>query len=94
MCNALPFQWCGDWCKEYILAFQPIIWFYDLFVAVILTADMMKQSLLLAKRPHIVVATPGRLADHLQSTDTMVLDKIKFLVSNSAQHPYKSNPKT
>jgi superfamily II DNA/RNA helicase len=32
--------------------------------------DMMKQAQTLARRPHIVVATPGRLADHLQSTGT------------------------
>ena len=42
--------------------------------------DMMKQSLSLAKKPHVVVATPGRLADHLRSTDTVSLKKIKFLV--------------
>jgi len=42
---------------------------------------MMKQSLFLAKMPHVVVATPGRLADHLRSTDTISLDRIRFLVS-------------
>ena len=42
---------------------------------------MMKQSVLLAQSPHIVVCTPGRLADHLRSTDTVMLDRIKFLVS-------------
>ena len=41
---------------------------------------MMKQSVLLAQSPHIVVSTPGRLADHLRSTDTVMLDRIKFLV--------------
>ena len=46
-------------------------------------ADMMKQGLALAKRPHIVIATPGRLADHLQNTDTVSFKKIKFLVSSS-----------
>ena len=43
--------------------------------------DMMKQSLVLARKPHVVIATPGRLADHLKSTDTVSLKKIKFLVS-------------
>jgi len=43
---------------------------------------MMKQALVLAEKPHIVIATPGRLADHLQSTDTVSLRKIKFLVSD------------
>ena len=42
---------------------------------------MMKQSVLLAQSPHIVVCTPGRLADHIRSTDTVMLDRIKFLVS-------------
>ena len=46
--------------------------------------DMMKQSLTLAERPHVVIATPGRLADHLKSTDTINLKKIKFLVLDEA----------
>lgn len=41
---------------------------------------MMKQGLLLSQRPHVVIATPGRLADHLKSTDTVSLKKIRFLV--------------
>ena len=41
---------------------------------------MMKQSLVLAQKPHVVIATPGRLTDHLLSTDTFSLQKIKFLV--------------
>lgn len=46
--------------------------------------DMMVQGLELSKRPHIVVATPGRLADHLDSCDTFSLKKIKFLVLDEA----------
>ena len=42
--------------------------------------DMMKQGLALAKKPHIVIATPGRLADHLANTDTVSLKRIRFLV--------------
>lgn len=45
---------------------------------------MMKQSLSLARKPHVVIATPGRLADHLRSTDTVSLKKIKFLVRMTA----------
>ena len=41
---------------------------------------MMKQALALATKPHIVIATPGRLADHLKSTDTLSLKRIRFLV--------------
>ena len=46
--------------------------------------DMMKQALTLAERPHVVIATPGRLADHLRSTDTFSIKRIKFLVLDEA----------
>ncbi|XP_065836432.1 probable ATP-dependent RNA helicase DDX49 [Oscarella lobularis] len=46
--------------------------------------DMMRQSIELSSQPHVVVATPGRLADHLQSSDTFHLQKIKFLVLDEA----------
>lgn len=46
--------------------------------------DMMKQALTLAEKPHIVIATPGRLADHLKSTDTVNIKRIKFLVLDEA----------
>ncbi|KAK0081727.1 hypothetical protein PV325_011656 [Microctonus aethiopoides] len=46
--------------------------------------DMVIQAQELAKRPHIVVSTPGRLADHLESCDTFSLDRIKFLVLDEA----------
>ncbi|XP_069676840.1 probable ATP-dependent RNA helicase DDX49 isoform X1 [Periplaneta americana] len=46
--------------------------------------DMMLQGQDLAKKPHIVIATPGRLADHLESCNTFSLKKIKFLVLDEA----------
>ncbi|KAI4502625.1 hypothetical protein M0802_002537 [Mischocyttarus mexicanus] len=46
--------------------------------------DMVTQGLDLSKRPHIVVATPGRLADHIESCNTFSLEKIKFLVLDEA----------
>ncbi|CAB0037222.1 unnamed protein product [Trichogramma brassicae] len=46
--------------------------------------DMMYQGQELSRRPHIVVATPGRLADHLESCDTFSLQRIKFLVLDEA----------
>ncbi|XP_074097178.1 putative ATP-dependent RNA helicase Dbp45A [Cotesia typhae] len=46
--------------------------------------DMMTQAQELSKRPHIVVATPGRLADHLESCDTFSLNKLKFVVLDEA----------
>jgi len=42
--------------------------------------DRMQQAVGLAKRPHIIVATPGRLNDHLQNTKGFSLRSLKFLV--------------
>eukprot|EP00794_Sanderia_malayensis_P019894 gene19894-21837_t len=53
-------------------------------VVVVGGIDCMKQSLALSKIPHIVIATPGRLADLLRSTDTFTLQRIKFLVLDEA----------
>ncbi|XP_062888481.1 probable ATP-dependent RNA helicase DDX49 isoform X1 [Mobula hypostoma] len=46
--------------------------------------DMVKQAVELARKPHIVIATPGRLADHIRSSNTFSLKKIKFLVLDEA----------
>lgn len=43
----------------------------------------MSQAVALAKKPHIVVATPGRLQDHLENTKGFSLRTLKYLVSNS-----------
>ena len=44
--------------------------------------DMIAQALELENRPHIVVATPGRIVDHLKSSHGgWGLSRIKFLVS-------------
>jgi ATP-dependent RNA helicase DDX49/DBP8 len=43
--------------------------------------DMMAQSLELQNRPHIIVATPGRIVDHIQSSSgEWDLSRVKFLV--------------
>lgn len=50
-------------------------------------ADMRQQAIELAQRPHIVIATPGRLADHIKSSgeDTIVgLKRTKFVVLDEA----------
>ena len=46
--------------------------------------DMMTQALALAKRPHILIATPGRLVDHLENTKGFRLNYLKFLVLDEA----------
>jgi ATP-dependent RNA helicase DDX47/RRP3 len=42
--------------------------------------ETIAQSVALAKRPHVVVATPGRLLWHLENTKGFSLKGIKFLV--------------
>ena len=46
--------------------------------------DMTTQAMALAKRPHVVIATPGRLVDHLENTKGFNLNMIKYLVLDEA----------
>ncbi|XP_017529984.3 probable ATP-dependent RNA helicase DDX49 isoform X1 [Manis javanica] len=46
--------------------------------------DMVTQALELSRKPHVVIATPGRLADHLRSSSTFSIKKIHFLVMDEA----------
>lgn len=46
--------------------------------------DMMTQSIALAKKPHIIIATPGRLVDHLENTKGFSLKTIRYLVMDEA----------
>jgi len=46
--------------------------------------DMVSQAIVLAKKPHIIVATPGRLVDHLENTKGFNLKQLKFLVMDEA----------
>ena len=52
--------------------------------------DMLTQSIELSRSPHIVIATPGRLADHINSGDGLKLNKVKFLVGNFGRLSYCS----
>ncbi|CAE7464357.1 DDX47 [Symbiodinium sp. CCMP2592] len=45
---------------------------------------MVDQAMALAKRPHVVIATPGRLVDHLENTKGFHLKTIKYLVMDEA----------
>ncbi|KAL9919407.1 LOW QUALITY PROTEIN: putative ATP-dependent RNA helicase Dbp45A [Glossina fuscipes fuscipes] len=46
--------------------------------------DQIIEAQKLMQRPHIVVAMPGRLADHLTGCDTFSFDNLKFLVVDEA----------
>lgn len=47
--------------------------------------DMMAQALELTQKPHIVIATPGRLVDHIQSSANAIFFKrIQYLVLDEA----------
>ncbi|KAJ3133061.1 putative ATP-dependent RNA helicase ddx47 [Physocladia obscura] len=46
--------------------------------------DMMSQSIALAKKPHIIVCTPGRLVDHLENTKGFNLKALKYLIMDEA----------
>ncbi|XP_029286308.1 putative ATP-dependent RNA helicase DDX49 [Cottoperca gobio] len=46
--------------------------------------DMVSQAMALSNQPHVVVATPGRLADHIRSSNTFSLRKIQFLILDEA----------
>lgn len=46
--------------------------------------DMVSQSIDLGKRPHIIVATPGRLLDHLENTKGFSLRSLRYLVMDEA----------
>ncbi|THG97141.1 hypothetical protein EW026_g4794 [Hermanssonia centrifuga] len=58
----------------------------DLRTAVIVGGmDMIAQAIELGNRPHVVVATPGRIVDHLRSSSgEWDLSRVKFLVLDEA----------
>lgn len=46
--------------------------------------DMMDQARDLMRKPHIIVATPGRIMDHLEHTKGFSLKNLKYLVMDEA----------
>ncbi|KAF8820075.1 DEAD/DEAH box helicase family protein [Cardiosporidium cionae] len=46
--------------------------------------DMITQALAIARKPHIIVASPGRLVDHLENTKGFNLQTMKYLVMDEA----------
>ncbi|KAK3294402.1 ATP-dependent rRNA helicase RRP3 [Chaetomium fimeti] len=46
--------------------------------------DMVQQAIALGKKPHVVVATPGRLLDHLEKTKGFSLRNLRYLVMDEA----------
>ena len=46
--------------------------------------DMVGQAIALSKKPHVIVATPGRLADHLANTKGFNLKRLQFLIFDEA----------
>ncbi|KAF1809020.1 putative ATP-dependent RNA helicase [Eremomyces bilateralis CBS 781.70] len=46
--------------------------------------DMVTQQIALGKKPHVIVATPGRLMDHLENTKGFSLRTLKYLVMDEA----------
>lgn len=46
--------------------------------------DMVSQAVMIGKKPHIIVATPGRLVDHLENTKGFNLRQLKYLILDEA----------
>ncbi|XP_046358343.1 probable ATP-dependent RNA helicase DDX49 [Haliotis rufescens] len=53
--------------------------------------DMLQQGVDLSVKPHIVISTPGRLADHIESCTNFSLKRIKFLVLDEADRLLEDN---
>jgi hypothetical protein len=56
-----------------------VFWTLNKFLNKFCFQEMTDQARQLADKPHIVIATPGRLADHLESGTNFSLNKIQFL---------------
>lgn len=45
---------------------------------------MVSQAIALSKKPHVIVGTPGRVADHMANTKGFHLKKLKYLIFDEA----------
>ena len=61
----------GKWWLHNCMETNSVLWVYS---------DMMTQALALAKKPHVIVCTPGRMVDHLENTKGFSIRTIEFLV--------------
>lgn len=53
--------------------------------------DQVIEGQKLQNRPHIVVAMPGRLADHMRGCNTFSFDNLKYLVVDEADRMLEGN---
>jgi len=47
---------------------------------------MVEEGKALADKPHIVISTPGRLADHINTGTNFSLKKLRFLVGEMVNY--------
>lgn len=53
--------------------------------------EMTEQATQLSQKPHVVIATPGRLADHIESGTNFNLNKIQMLILDEADRLLEDN---
>ncbi|OIR57792.1 MAG: ATP-dependent rRNA helicase RRP3 [Amphiamblys sp. WSBS2006] len=53
--------------------------------------DVVGQAIALSKKPHVIVCTPGRLVEHLETTKGFGLKKTRFLVIDEADQILEHN---
>lgn len=88
--NPQPFFACvmsptRELCVQIAEQFEAIGALIGLRTAVLVGGlDMVSQAIALSKKPHVVVGTPGRMADHLANTKGFNLRRLRYLVFDEA----------
>lgn len=54
--------------------------------------DSKRQEASLRKNPDVIIATPGRLVDHLHNTPSFSLQDIEILILDEADRYYRLIP--